>query len=374
MSNSTITPATLYRAVLLAFGLAVGALIFEQIVSLVLAVLIVIVIALPLSAFAGALQRVGIPRAIGAVLGLLLGLAAIAGLVALIVPIFNQEINQFASSLPHIVDTLRHRLGRLTGTSPSHVGKQAQHFVDTYTQHPDKLLGPLESIGASVVGVLAAIIVVLLTALYTAIHPEPLATGVVRMAPPSKRPQAEHILARLRVAYLGWLRGLCVGMVVLGGVTYVGLQIVGLPFAAFFAVFTAVAMIVPYFGALVSSIPPILYALTLSPGKAVIVAAIYVGAHQLESNVIQPLVVARTVQLHPALVAVGVVAVDQLFGFVGLIIAVPILATVKILVEELWIKPVEHSDTAFNGDLTSSPVSVVSVAGGRAQRAVERDA
>lgn len=374
MSTSTITPSTLYRAVLLAFGLAVAGLIFEQIVSLVLVVLIVIVIALPLSAFASALQRVGIPRAIGAVLGLLLGLAAFGGLVALIVPIFNHEINQFANSLPHVVDDLRHRLGRLTGTSPSHIGQQTQHFVGTYTQHPDKLLGPLASAGASVVGVFAAIVVVLLTAVYTAIHPEPLAAGFVRLAPPAKRPRAQHILDRLRVAYLGWLRGLCVGMVVLGGLTYIGLQIIGLPYAAFFAVFTAVAMIVPYFGALVSSIPPILYALTFSPGKALLVALLYVGAHQVESNVIQPLVVARTVKLHPALVAVGVVAVDQLFGFVGLIVAVPILATVKILVEELWINPVEHNDRAYDGDLTSSPMSVVSVAGGHAQRAVDRDA
>jgi predicted PurR-regulated permease PerM len=308
------------------------------------------------------------------VFGLLLGLAAFGGLVALIVPIFNHEINQFANSLPRVVDDLRHRLGRLTGTSPSHIGQQTQHFVATYTQHPDKLLGPLASAGASVVGVFAAIIVVLLTALYTAIHPEPLAAGFVRLAPPAKRPRAQHILDRLRVAYLGWLRGLCVGMVVLGVLTYVGLQIVGLPYAAFFAVFTAVAMIVPYFGALVSSIPPILYALTFSPGKALLVALLYVGAHQLESNVIQPLVVARTVKLHPALVAVGVVAVDQLFGFVGLIVAVPILATVKILVEELWINPVEHNDRAYDGDLTSSPISVVSVAGGHAQRTVENDA
>ena len=109
-----------------------------------------------------------------------------------------------------------------------------------------------------------------------------------------------------------------------------------------FAVFTAVAMIVPYFGALASSVIPILYALTFSPGKAIVVAIIYILAHQLESNVIQPQVVARTVELHPAVVAIGVLAVAQLFGFVGLIVAVPILATVRILIEELWIAPMEE--------------------------------
>lgn len=373
MPTSRISPTTLYRAVLLAFGLAVAGLIFKQIVTLVLAVLIVVIIALPLSAFASALQRIGIPRGVGAALGLLLGLGALAGLVAVIVPIFSHEINQFANSLPSIVDALRHRLGRLTGTSPSRIGQQLQHFVNTYTQHPSKLLGPLASVGAGVVAGLATVIVVLLTALYTAIHPEPLVTGFVSLSPPSRRPHAEHILARLRMAYLGWLRGLLLGMVVLGGVTYLGLRIVGLGFAAFFAIFTAVAMIIPYFGALLSSIPPIIYALTISPGKAVIVAIIYIVAHQVESNIIQPLVVARTVELHPAVVAVGVVAVDQLFGFLGLIVAVPILATVRILVDELWIKQVEHGDRGFTGELTSSPMEVVSVAGGPARRAREPD-
>ncbi|MDQ2897583.1 MAG: AI-2E family transporter [Actinomycetota bacterium] len=363
MGSSTITPATLYRAVLLAFGLAVAGLIFKQIVTLVLAVLIVVIIALPLSAFASALQRIGVPRGIGATLGLLLGLGALGGVIALIVPIFSQEINQFANSLPSIVDALRHRLGRLTGTSPTRIGQQIQHFVNTYTQHPTKLLGPLTSVGAGVVAGLATVIVVLLTALYTAIDPKPLAAGFVSLAPPARRPKTEHILSRLRVAYLGWLRGLMIGMAVLGGVTYLGLRIVGLDFAAFFAVFTAVAMIIPYFGALLSSIPPILYALTISPGKALIVAIIYLVAHQVESNIIQPLVVARTVELHPAVVAVGVVAVDRLFGFAGLIVAVPILATVRILVDELWIQPMEHRDRGFTGELTSSPADVVSVAG-----------
>lgn len=372
MSNSTVTPAALYRAVLLAFGLVVAGLIFEQLITLVLAVLIVVIIATPLSAFASLLQRARVPRAIGAVLGLLLGLGALGGLIALIVPVFNHEINAFSNSLPSIVDELRRRLGHLTGTSPNHVGRQIQHFVDTYTQHPSKLLGPLATIGAGVVAAVATIIVILLTALYTAIHPEPLLTGVIRIAPPAKRPQAERILSRLRDAYLGWLKGLGVGMIVLGGLTYAGLRIAGLGFAAFFATFTAVAMIIPYFGALISSIPPIIYALTVSPSKAVIVAVIYIVAHQVESNVIQPLVVARNVELHPALVAVGVVAVDQLFGFAGLIVAVPILSTLKILVEELWIKPVEHSDRAFTGELTNAPVHVVSVAGGASTLTVEQ--
>jgi predicted PurR-regulated permease PerM len=342
MSESRITPGVLYKSVLLAFGLVVAAVIFQALISLVLGVLIVVIIAAPLSRFADVLQRWRIPRAIGALLGLLLGLGVIGGIVALVVPVFTTEVNHFARDLPRIGDSLSRRLGRLTGSSPAHITAQVQHFVTNYTHNPSKLLGPVASIGASVAAAVAAIIVILLTSLYTAIHPEPLVNGLIRMFPISRRAQAQHILARLLTAYMSWLRGLLAGMFVLGVLTYLGLQLVGLQFAAFFAVFTAVAMIVPYFGALASSIPPIVYALTISTQKALLVAIIYILTHQLESNVIQPLVVARTVKLHPALVAIGVVAVDQLFGFVGLLVAVPIIATFTILIDELWVKPLER--------------------------------
>lgn len=342
MTETRITPSVIYKAILLTGALVVGALVFQQLATLILAVMIVMIIALPLSTFADWLQRRRVPRPIGAALGLLLGLAAVSGVVALVVPAFSHEVNQFANALPAMVDELRHRVAVLTHTSARHVGVQIQQFVNGYTHNPTKLLGPAAAVGASVAAALGAIIVVLLTALYTAINPEPLVGGALRLVSPGRRPQAEQVLGRLKTAYMGWLRGMAIGMLVLGGLTYLGLRVVGLPFAAFFAVFTAVAMIVPYFGALASSIPPILYALTISPGKAVIVAAIYIGVHQLESNIIQPVVVARTVNLHPAVVAVGVVAVDRLFGFVGLIVAVPVLSTVQILAQELWIGPMEQ--------------------------------
>ncbi len=342
MADSKITPVAIYRAVLLAFGLVVAALVFRQLVTLVLAVLIVVILALPLAGIAQYLASFGIPRGIGVLLAVLVGIALVSWLLSALIPVFTSEINRFVDSLPSIVDSLRRQVGHLTGNSPSKIGQQIQHFVNGYTQHPSKLLGPIASIGTSLAAALAAIVVVLLTVVYTAIHPAPLVNGLIRTVPPRRRPHAMHILRRLRDAYMGWLRGLVVGMLVLGVLTYAGLRLAGLNFAAFFAILTAIAMIVPYFGALASSIPPILYALTYSPGKALIVAAIYVGAHQIEGNLLQPLVMARAVELHPAVVAVGVIAVERLFGFVGLIVAVPLMATVRVLVEELWIFPMEE--------------------------------
>jgi predicted PurR-regulated permease PerM len=207
VEESKLTPAAVYRAVLLAFGLVVAALVFQQLVTLVLAMLVVVVIALPLGAFASLLGRFGVPRPVGVVIGLLIGLGLLALLITAIIPVFSQEINKFVASLPSIVDSLRHKLGQLTGTSPGKTGLQIQQFVDGYTHHPSKFLGPIASIGTSVAAAVAAIIVVLLTAVYTAIKPEPLVDGLVRIVPPRRRSQARQILDRLGTAYLGWLPG-----------------------------------------------------------------------------------------------------------------------------------------------------------------------
>ena len=145
------------------------------------------------------------------------------------------------------------------------------------------------------------------------------------------------------------MRGVVVDMVVSGVLLYIGLTIIGLDFAIFFAVLTALFSVVPYFGAIASGLPPVLFALTDSPGKALLVLIVYIAVQQFEGNVTIPLVMSRTVKLHPAVIAVGVVVVGQLFGFVGLIVAVPILSMIVILVEELWVKPMETPSADAGG-------------------------
>ena len=192
-------------------------------------------------------------------------------------------------------------------------------------------------------GVLAALILVLITAYYMAINPDPLLAGVRSLVPPRHRDDADRIMGRLRTSWIGWMQGVVVDMLVSGVLLYIGLTIIGLDFAIFFAVLTALLSVIPYFGAIASGLPPVLFALTDSPGKALLVLVVYTLVQQFEGNVMIPLVMARTVKLHPAVIAVGVVVVGQLFGFVGLLVAVPILSMLVIMVEELWVKPMEEA-------------------------------
>lgn len=338
-----LTSQALYRAIALAAFLVVAGLLFEQLATLLLLVVMTILIAIPIAGVATWLERWRVPRSLGALIGLLGGLAIIAGIIALLVPAFVDEVNHFVNSLPGIVDDLLARVQSLTGANPHEVGNRAAKIARDYTDHPIKLLGPIASFGLGVVGVLGALIVMLITALYMAMNPAPLVNGTLRLFPPARRAWALNVMQRIRAAWIGWMRGLAVAMVLIGIFVYIGLQIVGLEFAVFFAVLSALFEVVPYFGALASGAPAVLLALTHSPGKALAVLLVFVLAHQVDGNIISPQVMARAVRLHPAIVAIGVVIVGKLFGVLGLIIAVPLMAAFVILVEEIWVKPNEHA-------------------------------
>lgn len=351
-----VTPFTVYRAVLLAFGLVVVVLLFSDLVGLVLLILLAAIVAVPLSAVADRLERLHVPRAVGAPMTLLCALAVIGGVITLLVPTFVQEGGRLVDELPSIVKSLNHTLSNVTsGSSTTDLGHSIQKWLNGLTDHPQRLLGPATTVASTLSGTVTAALVVFFTALFAAIYPQPLRSGIVRLAPPRHRERVEQIMGRLATAYLGWLGGLAVGMLVLGTLTYAGLALIGLPFALVFAVLTALASVVPYYGALLSYIPPIALALTISPVKALLVLAICIIVHFVEGNLVSPLVMARAVKLHPALVAAGVLAVERLVGFAGLFVAVPVLATVKILVEELWIRTIEREDAAHAEPADSPP-------------------
>jgi predicted PurR-regulated permease PerM len=340
--TQTWLPGVVTRAIFLAFVLIVAVLLFPQVVGLLLLVLLVAIVAVPLSGAATRLERFHIPRAFGAPLTLIAALAVIAFIFWLIVPTFVDEGRQLVDALPGTVRSLQDKFHHLSGSHRSS-GDSLKKWINGYTQHPDRLLGPATMVGSTLAGILAGLIAVLLTAVFSAIRPEPLREGMVRVVPPPRRPDLMRLLDRLARAYMGWLGGLIIGMAVLWVVTFGGLTLVGLPYAVVFATLTSLAMVVPYFGALLSAVPPLLYALTISPTKALLVAIVYLVAHFVEGDLISPLVMARAVRLPPALVAVGVIAVERLLGIAGLLVAVPIIVTVKLAVEELWVRPMEAS-------------------------------
>jgi predicted PurR-regulated permease PerM len=340
----------IYRAVLLAFGLFIAYLLFRELATFLIAILITILISIPLSAGATLFQRrLGFPRALGAFVTLLIGLGAIAGLLYLVIPSFVDEGKKFIDQLPGTITSAEHSVRDLINAKPGEVGHSVQHFVNGYVHNPERLVGPAASIGLNIVEVIFFLVVIVLTAFYIAVNPQPLVDGILALVPPDRREHAEAVMDRLRTAWIGWMQGLLVNMLVNGVLLYIGLRIIGLDYALVFAVLTGLFTVIPYFGAIAAGIPPVLFALSNSLEQGLLVLGIYILTHEIEGNVSVPLVMANRVRLHPAMVAIGVVIVGALFGFVGLFVAVPILSLVTILVDELWVKPMNARKAAEAG-------------------------
>jgi predicted PurR-regulated permease PerM len=337
------TPHVAYRAVLLAAGLLLFGLLFRQLVTLLLAILITIVVAIPLAAAATRLQRHGVPRPLGALLGLVSGLAVLALIITLLIPPFIDQTDRFVNNVPNVVDDLENVYADWTGEDPGQVGERVQKFFEKWTDDPERLIGPITSIGLNIAGVLGALVLILITAYYMAIKPDPLVDGLVRLFPPPRRDHARFVLDRIRRSWIGWMEGVAIDMLATFVLLFVGLTVIGLDYAIFFAVLSALLVVVPYFGAIAGAIPPVLFALTDSPGKAILALVIYLAVQQFESNITIPLVMSQRTRMHPAMIAIGVVVVGQLFGFVGLFVAVPILSLLVITTEEFWVKPIEES-------------------------------
>src|SRR4029079_16922498 len=230
-----ISPAQVaYRTVLLAAGLLLFGLLFRQLVTLLLAILVTIIIAIPLAAAAKRLERFRIPRPAGALIALLGGVGPRARCVYLLIPPSVDQTNQFVDDVPAIVKDLEKVYADVTGQNAGEVGDKVQSFVERYTNQPDRLIGPLTSIGLNVAGILGALVLILITSYYMATRPDPLVDGLVRLFPPPRREHVRFVLGRVRQSWIGWLEGVGIDMLVTFVMLYIALTIVGLDFAIFF--------------------------------------------------------------------------------------------------------------------------------------------
>ncbi len=148
MSGEPTTPHVAYRAVLLAAGLLLFGLLFRQLVTLLLAMLVTVIISIPLADAATKLERRGVPRAAGALLSLLGAVALVAVIVALLIPPFIEQTQDFVDDVPGITADLEGYYADLTGQNPGQVGDRVEEFAEKWTEDPERLIGPITSIGA----------------------------------------------------------------------------------------------------------------------------------------------------------------------------------------------------------------------------------
>jgi len=150
----------------------------------------------------------------------------------------------------------------------------------------------------------------------------------------SRQDQAQVLLRRIEDKLGAWLRGQIILSFVIGICVYVGLTVLGIEFALPLAIIAGLLEVVPVLGPIISAIPAVLIALTVSPVFALLIAGFYLAVQQLEGHLIVPQVMKRAVGLNPLLVILAVSVGSRLLGIGGALLAVPIAVVIQLVIQE----------------------------------------
>ena len=190
-------------------------------------------------------------------------------------------------------------------------------------------------------GVLGNLYIIILLGIFFTASPKLYKEGFLKLIPPSNKLLARTVVERISQVLKGWLKGTMLSMVLITILITLGLSVMAIPVALALGLITGLLKIVPNFGSLAAMIPGVLLALTISTETAIITVFIYVVSQAIVSNIVTPLIQKRMINLPPALTIISQVIMGTLSGVLGIILAVPLLAIVIILVDELYVKKMQ---------------------------------
>jgi predicted PurR-regulated permease PerM len=285
----------------------------------------------------------GVPRSIAALLILAVFIGTVITLIMVLTPMVAHQVNVFVHDLPRMIDNLSHWLDDTFGLQVPSDWKQYLKS-DEVTGRMGDAAGPLRDIAGAalggvlkVLGVLAETLLVPVFAFYFLVDWHHITKRIIRIVPPRRRARTVDLLKEIDGVVSGWVRGQATVTAILAVLYAIAFSIAGMPLAIPIGLLVGVLTVIPFIGTMVGAFIAIGVTLAAEPDlQAVGVVAGIIGVlHLLEAAVLTPKIVGHRVGLSESAALFAVVAGGKLLGFVGILLAVPIAATVAVLIRHL---------------------------------------
>jgi predicted PurR-regulated permease PerM len=373
-----------------------------------------VLLGITLAAGVDRLERYRVPRGIGAVLIVLLVFGALTGLGLLTAPQISRQLGELRQQVPQVIDRIerwvqqrgggvaeiikaaadtspqaadasqqqgdgappqgdraRQQAGAPQATGATGGPARSQQPSDTSAQQSrgDQQQGggqvdlrkgitqQLAGVGrhffsvfSSTVAVLGGLIIMLFVAIFVAVDPGLYHRGLMHLFPHRSRRKAGEVLSATATTLRRWLLMQMVAMLVIGSVTTVVLLLLGVKAAIALGIIAGLLEFIPYVGPILSAVPAIAMALVDGPEKAIYVAIAYTAIQQLEGVVLQPLLMKEGLELPPVITILGQALFSLVFGFLGLLLAVPLLASVMVPLKLLYVRDVVGDEVTVPGE------------------------
>ena len=332
------------RTMLVAIGLVLATALLLYIVLQVTQVLTWLVIALFFGVALGPLVAVvqrrllgGTRRALATFLVFVVVFVVLAALVtAFVVPLVN-EGTKIATALPDQIAAAK------AGKGPIGDLLQRTNALDWVQHNQAKinsvaagLTAPAASIVSGVATGLVGLITIIVLAYLIVLEGPKIVDGLLALFAPETGERMRRVGADCAKSVTGYISGNLLISVICGGLTYVVLLIMGVPFAGLIGLFVGVADLLPLVGATIGGAVAVLAGFLHSGTAGIVVLVFFVLYQQLENHLLQPLIFARTVKLDPLTVIVAILIAAELKGMLGALLAIPVASMIQVILRDIW--------------------------------------
>ena len=330
--------------------LALAAILFRYVVypiRIIFPPLIVAMIAVYLlNPIVTRLERRRIRRGWGALIVYLVAGAVLGTALYFLVPLVAKQVQDFVRDLPNIVRNTMTGIREFLGTLGVQVGGDAGSTIDT--RSIEDFLGRFVSIARSIAELALIFVLGPILAFYLLVDLPKIKRALRALIPRRRHAEVETVLRRMGESFGGFFRGQLLVALFVGIASSIGLLIVGLPFWAVVGMIAGLFNLIPLVGPFIGAGVAIFVAFTsheppggllslesgwpLALGSAIALLIV----QQIDNHILSPNIVGRTVRLHPVTVMLGLLAGGALFGLWGMLLAIPMIASLKILVLHAW--------------------------------------
>jgi predicted PurR-regulated permease PerM len=322
-----------YTLVLFAGVLYVAYLIRDVIVLLFIAVFLAVALGPAVDFF----HRRKLPRAASILLVYLLGVLAVFLVGLLVVPPIVSQVEDVAKQAPKYLQDIRNNPTLRKYDDKYKITEKLEQQANKLPSALGSAAGTLQSVTVGIFSAAVQLIAVLSITFFLLLDGKRLSNFIFGLVKPEREPRFRRLAGEVYGAVAGYVAGNLIISLVAGLVTYATLELLGVPFAVPLAVLVAFLDLIPLVGATIGAVVVGLVSLFVDfPTATIVWLIVAVVYQQLENHIVQPIVYRQTVDVRPLVVIVSILIGASLLGVLGALVAIPVAATVQIILRDWW--------------------------------------
>jgi predicted PurR-regulated permease PerM len=301
-------------------------------------VLVAAVLAIGLDPAVRRLERLNIKRGWAVAIIFLATIAFLLLFAALIVPPLAREVRQLAADIPGYIERLKSQGGWLGDLAREYdIGGRLQELTDRLPTLASSSFSTIFGFTKGLASVIFNSLTVAILTIYLLLSLPRTKEMFVALIAPRRRAKAGRMQSEALDRVGGYVSGNILTSIIAGVVSFIALTLIGVPFAAALAMWVAIADLIPAVGATLGAVIAVAVAAFSSIGDAITTSIFFIVYQQVENYVIVPRIMKKAIDLSPAAVIVSTLIGGSLAGFAGALIALPLAATVKVIIQEVFV-------------------------------------